>query len=57
MTAPVHDVSEFETVIGAHARAPNGGLIVMPDAFVNHTGQKSYRWRLTTVSRQSMHID
>ena len=35
MAAPVHNVSEFETVIGAHARAPNGGLIVMPDAFVN----------------------
>ena len=35
MTAPVHNFSELETVIGAHARAPNGGLIVMPDAFMN----------------------
>jgi putative ABC transport system substrate-binding protein len=35
ITAPVRDTSELETVIGAHARAPNGGLIVMPDAFMN----------------------
>ena len=34
-TAPVRDVSEFETVIGGQARVPNGGLIVMPDAFMN----------------------
>jgi ABC-type uncharacterized transport system substrate-binding protein len=33
--APVPDVSKLEAVIGAHARAPNGGLIVMPDAFMN----------------------
>jgi putative tryptophan/tyrosine transport system substrate-binding protein len=35
MTAPVRDTSELETIIGAHARAPNGGLIAMPDAFMN----------------------
>ena len=40
IAAPVHNISEFETVISAHARAPNGGLIVMPDAFVNtHPGK------------------
>jgi putative ABC transport system substrate-binding protein len=33
--APVRDTSELETIIGAHARAPNGGLIAMPDAFMN----------------------
>jgi putative ABC transport system substrate-binding protein len=35
ITAPVHDTSELETIIGAQARAPNGGLIAMPDAFMN----------------------
>jgi putative ABC transport system substrate-binding protein len=33
--APVHDTSELETVVAAQARAPNGGVIVMPDAFMN----------------------
>jgi putative ABC transport system substrate-binding protein len=31
----VHDTSELEAVIAAQARAPNGGLMVMPDSFVN----------------------
>ena len=35
ITAPIRDTSELETIIGAHARAPNGGLIAMPDAFMN----------------------
>jgi ABC-type uncharacterized transport system substrate-binding protein len=35
ITAPVRDTSELETIIGAHARTPNGGLILMPDAFMN----------------------
>src|SRR5499433_2279843 len=33
--APVHDMSELESVIAAQARGPNGGLIVMPDGFLN----------------------
>jgi putative tryptophan/tyrosine transport system substrate-binding protein len=33
--APVHDKSELESVVAAHARQPNGGLIVMPDGFLN----------------------
>ena len=33
--ATVHDKSELETVIAAHARAPDSGLIVIPDAFLN----------------------
>jgi putative tryptophan/tyrosine transport system substrate-binding protein len=33
IVAPVHDRSEFETVIAAQAREPNSGMIVMPDAF------------------------
>ena len=35
IAAPVHDKSELESVIAAHARQPNGGLIVMPDGFLN----------------------
>ena len=31
--ALVHDTSELESVVAAHAHAPNGGLIVMPDTF------------------------
>jgi len=33
--ASVHDTAELETVIAAHARDPNGGLIAMPDAFID----------------------
>jgi putative tryptophan/tyrosine transport system substrate-binding protein len=33
IAAPVRDTSELESVIGIHAREPNGGLIVMPDTF------------------------
>jgi len=35
ITAPVYDTSELETVIAAQARAPNSGLITMPDSFLN----------------------
>ena len=31
--APVHDMSELESVIAAQARELNGGLVVIPDAF------------------------
>jgi putative ABC transport system substrate-binding protein len=40
MTAPVLDISELETVIGGHAGVSNGGLIVMPDAFMNTHREK-----------------
>jgi len=33
IAAPVHDTSEFDTVIAAQALEPNSGLIVMPDTF------------------------
>ena len=33
IAAPARDVSALESVIAAQARAPNGGLIVMPDSF------------------------
>jgi putative ABC transport system substrate-binding protein len=35
ITAPVHDLSELKTFLAAHAREPNGGLLVMPDSFLN----------------------
>jgi putative ABC transport system substrate-binding protein len=35
IAAPVRDASEFETAIAAQASAPNGGMIVMPDTFMN----------------------
>ena len=35
IAATVHDRAEFDTVIAAQAREPNGGLIVMPDGFMN----------------------
>jgi putative tryptophan/tyrosine transport system substrate-binding protein len=33
--ALVHDTSELESVFASQARAPNSGLMVMPDAFLN----------------------
>jgi putative ABC transport system substrate-binding protein len=35
IAAPVHDATTLESVVAAQAREPNGGLIVMPDAFLN----------------------
>jgi putative ABC transport system substrate-binding protein len=35
ITAPVHDTSELEAVVAAQAREPNGGLVAMPDSFLN----------------------
>ena len=35
IAAPVHDISELESVVAAQARAPSGGLIVMPDSFTD----------------------
>jgi putative ABC transport system substrate-binding protein len=35
ITATAHDMSQLETVIAAQAREPDGGLIVMPDSFLN----------------------
>jgi putative ABC transport system substrate-binding protein len=35
ITAPIRDMSELEAVVAAQAREPNGGLIVMPDIFMN----------------------
>ena len=35
IAAPVRDISELESVVAAQARAPSGGLIVMPDSFTD----------------------
>src|SRR5262249_52281887 len=35
INAPVRDLSELESVVAALAREPNGGLIVMPETFLN----------------------
>jgi putative ABC transport system substrate-binding protein len=35
IAAPVRDLSELESVVTAHAREPNGGLIVIPDTFTD----------------------
>jgi putative ABC transport system substrate-binding protein len=35
ITAPVHDDIEIETAIRALGREPGGGLVVMPDVFMN----------------------
>jgi ABC-type uncharacterized transport system substrate-binding protein len=35
IAARVHAASEIESVIAEQARTPNGGLIVMPDSFLN----------------------
>lgn len=33
--APVHDKADLDTVIATEARKPNGGLVVIPDGFLN----------------------
>jgi ABC-type uncharacterized transport system substrate-binding protein len=35
IVAPVHDTSELGTAVAMLARAPNGGLLVMPDTFTS----------------------
>lgn len=53
IAAPVRDRSELDSVIAAQARAPNGGLIVMVDAFiVTHRAEitsLAARYRLPAV--------
>ena len=34
IAAPARDTSELESVVAAQARAPDGGLVVMPDSFM-----------------------
>src|SRR5215831_1438958 len=46
--APVRDLSELESVVAVQARAPNGGLIVMPDTFTD-----VHRAEITSLSTRS----
>jgi putative ABC transport system substrate-binding protein len=45
IVASVHDASELESVVAAQAHEPNGGLIVMPDTFMNE-----HRSEITTLA-------
>jgi putative tryptophan/tyrosine transport system substrate-binding protein len=53
IVASVHDASELESVVAAQANEPNGGLIVMPDTFMNEHRSEitslAARYRLPTV--------
>jgi putative ABC transport system substrate-binding protein len=53
IAAPVRDASDLESVVAAQAREPNGGLIVMPDAFmIDHSTEitsLAARYRLPSV--------
>jgi putative tryptophan/tyrosine transport system substrate-binding protein len=53
IAAPVRDRSELDSAVAAQARAPNGGLIVMPDPFtVAHRAEitsLAARYRLPAV--------
>jgi putative tryptophan/tyrosine transport system substrate-binding protein len=53
IAAPVHDMSELESVVAALAREPNSGLIVMPDAFtIDHRAETTLlaaRYRVPAV--------
>jgi putative ABC transport system substrate-binding protein len=53
VAAPVHDISELESVGAAQARKPNTGLIIMPDAFTIDHGEAitslAARYRLPAV--------
>ena len=35
MEAPVHSVTDLESIVAAESRMPNGGLVVIPDGFLN----------------------
>jgi putative tryptophan/tyrosine transport system substrate-binding protein len=48
IAAPVRDMSELESVVAAQARAPNGGLIVMPDTFTD-----VHRAEITSLAARS----
>jgi putative ABC transport system substrate-binding protein len=45
IAAPVHDPTELEAVIAAQAPESNGGLIVMPDTFLN-----AHRAKITALA-------
>ena len=48
IAAPVRDTAELESVIAAQAREPSGGLIVMPDSFMDF-----HRAEITSLAARS----
>src|SRR4051794_23650141 len=61
IAAPVHDKAQLESVITAHARQPNNGLIVMPDSFnINHRREitsLTARYRVPAVYPQRTYTE
>jgi putative ABC transport system substrate-binding protein len=61
IAVPVHSASELDSVIAAQARSPNGGLIIMPGAFVNtHRNEiisLAARYRLPAVYPRRSYTD
>jgi putative ABC transport system substrate-binding protein len=59
--APVHAKEEIEGVIAAQARAPGGGLIVMPDAFTNTNAEMiialAVRYRVPTIFNDPIYAE
>jgi len=53
--APVHDISDLESVVAAQAREPKGGLIVMPDGFLNVHRAQIVSLAAVTVCLPSIH--
>jgi putative ABC transport system substrate-binding protein len=53
IAAPVHNMSELESVVAAQAHTPNTGLILMPDAFtIDHSEEITLlaaRYRLPAI--------
>jgi len=45
IVAPINDMSELESVVAAQSREPNGGLIVMPDSFMD-----AHRLEITSLA-------
>jgi putative ABC transport system substrate-binding protein len=45
ISAPVHDVSELDSVVAAQARHANSGLIAMPNSFLI-----TYRMEITSLA-------
>jgi putative ABC transport system substrate-binding protein len=53
VVAPIHSISELDSVVAAQAQEPNGGLIVMPDTFTTEHRSEitslAARYRLAAV--------
>jgi putative ABC transport system substrate-binding protein len=60
IAAPVHDMSELESAVGAQAREPSSGLIVLPDSFLNAHSLEitslAARYRLPAVYPYRLYI-